>query len=128
MMKKDSVNSEKRATVKRSSCPIACVLDLVGDKWTLLIIRDMYFLGKSRFDEFLASPEKISTNILAHRLKTLEQNGLVSKTQYGNHSQRMNYELTEQGKSLAKILRRFAQWGLENIADTATTEEVKSKK
>jgi len=121
-MKKNSDNGEKKTAVKRSTCPIACVLDLVGDKWTLLVIRDMYFLNKSRFDEFLASPEKISTNILASRLKMLEQNGLVTKSQYGRHSQRMSYELTEPGKSLAKLLRRFAQWGLENIPETATTE------
>lgn len=121
-MKKNSGGSEKKPTSRRSSCPIACVLDLVGDKWTLLIIRDMHFFGKSRFDEFLASPEKISTNILASRLKMLEQNDLVTKTQYGSHSQRMSYELTERGKTLARLLRQFAEWGLENIADTATPE------
>ena len=121
-MKKDNGSHEDKTAVKRSSCPIACVLDLVGDKWTLLIVRDMYFLGKSRFDEFLASPEKISTNILAGRLKMLEQNGLVTKSPYGNHSQRMSYELTAAGKSLARLLRQFAKWGLENIPETATPE------
>lgn len=118
-MKRNLDTDKSGAPVRRSTCPIACMLDLIGDKWTLLIVRDMYFFGKSRFDEFLASPEKISTNILASRLKTLEKNGLITKIQYGTHSQRMNYELTGQGKSLAKILRQFAQWGLDNIAETA---------
>ncbi|HEY8559794.1 MAG TPA: helix-turn-helix domain-containing protein [Pyrinomonadaceae bacterium] len=121
-MKKISERGGQKAAGRRSSCPIACALDLVGDKWTLLIVRDMHYLGKTRFEEFLASPEKISTNILASRLKTLEANGLVTKSPYGNHSQRMSYELTASGKSLAGLLRRFAQWGLENIPETATPE------
>jgi len=126
-MKMGSDRMEKSKFAGRSTCPIACVLDLVGDKWTLLIIRDIYYLGKTRFDEFLASPEKISTNILASRLKTLEKNGLITKTQYGAHSQRMSYELTEQGKSLAKILKQIAKWGLENISGTATADKLRIK-
>jgi DNA-binding HxlR family transcriptional regulator len=57
---------------QRSPCPIACTLDLIGDRWTLLIVRDMMFFGKQRFEEFLESPEGISTNILTSRLKSLE--------------------------------------------------------
>ena len=102
---------------KRSSCPIACTLDLVGDKWSLLIIRDIHYFGKTRYEEFLASPEKISTNILADRLKKLEENGLVTKTQYGGHSLRMQYKLTSGGKSLVKVLERLAEWGLQNIPE-----------
>ncbi|HEY9669782.1 MAG TPA: helix-turn-helix domain-containing protein, partial [Coleofasciculaceae cyanobacterium] len=59
----------------RSHCPIACTLDSIGDRWTLLIIRDMLFFRKQRFEEFLESPEGISTNILTSRLKSLEQLG-----------------------------------------------------
>jgi DNA-binding HxlR family transcriptional regulator len=104
----------------RSQCPIACSLDLVGDRWTLLVIRDMMFFGKQRFDEFLASPEGISTNILANRLKSLEEMGLVEKQPYGNHSRRMNYQLTELGKSLRPVMKSMAVWGLRNIPDTKT--------
>jgi DNA-binding HxlR family transcriptional regulator len=121
-MKRISGNKERPGAAQRSTCPIACMLDLIGDRWTLLIVRDMYFFGKTRFDEFRASPEKISTNILAARLKTLEKNGLVTKMQYGTHSQRMSYELTAPGRSLARLLRQFAKWGLENIPETATPE------
>jgi DNA-binding HxlR family transcriptional regulator len=106
----------------RSSCPIACTLDLIGDKWSLLIIRDIHLAGKSRYEEFLASPEKISTNILANRLKKLEEHGLITKTQYGGHSLRMKYQLTKRGKSLGKILKGMIEWGQQNIPDADPEE------
>lgn len=107
---------------RRSPCPIACTLDLIGDRWTLLIIRDMMFFHKQRFEEFLDSPEGISTNILASRLKSLEQLGLVEKLPYSNHSRRMNYQLTERGQSLRPVLQTMIDWGLKNIPDTRTPE------
>lgn len=78
----------------------------------------MYFFGKQRFEEFLQSPEKISTNILADRLKRLEQLGLVTKQPYGSHSQRMSYLLTERGQKFGPVLEAIVSWGLENIPDT----------
>jgi DNA-binding HxlR family transcriptional regulator len=118
-----SANSASDSTptaspVHRSTCPVACTLDLVGDRWTLLIIRDMMFFGKQRFEEFLASPEGISTNILANRLKLLEELGLVAKQPYGNHPRRMSYSLTEQGQSLRPVLKTIALWGLKQIPAT----------
>jgi DNA-binding HxlR family transcriptional regulator len=104
----------------RSPCPIACSLDLIGDRWTLLVIRDMMFFGKQRFEEFLESPEGISTNILTNRLKSLEEMGLVEKQPYSNHSRRMNYQLTERGKSLRPVLKAMIKWGLKHIPDTRT--------
>jgi DNA-binding HxlR family transcriptional regulator len=103
---------------KRSSCPVSCTLDLIGDRWTLLVIRDMMFFGKQRFEEFLESPEGISTNILANRLRLLEELGLAEKQPYSNHSRRMNYQLTEKGKSLRPVLKVITAWGLKHIADT----------
>src|SRR5258708_27896194 len=114
-MKIEKQNYGKSAN--RSSCPIACTLDLIGDKWSLLIVRDIHLLGKTRYEEFLASPEKISTNILANRLKKLEEHGLITKTQYGGHSLRMKYELTKRGKSMGKILKRLIEWGQQNIPE-----------
>jgi len=93
-------------------------LDLIGDRWTLLVIRDMMFFGKQRFEEFLESPEGISTNILANRLRQLESLGLVEKQLYSNHSRRMNYHLTEKGKSLRPILKVVTAWGLKHMQDT----------
>ena len=100
---------------RRSPCPVSCTLDLIGDRWTLLIIRDMMFFDKQRFEEFLDSPEGISTNILANRLKLLEESGLVEKQPYSNHSRRMNYQLTEEGKSLRPVLKVMAAWGLKHV-------------
>jgi DNA-binding HxlR family transcriptional regulator len=102
----------------RSPCPIACTLDLLGDRWTLLVIRDMMFFEKQRFEEFLESPEGISTNILADRLKTLEEFGLVEKQPYSNHARRMNYYLTEKGQSLRPVLKTLAIWGLKHLDGT----------
>jgi DNA-binding HxlR family transcriptional regulator len=104
----------------RSACPIACALDEIGDRWTLLVIRDMHFFRKQRFEEFLQSPEKISTNILADRLKRLEHLGLVTKQPYSSHSQRMSYFLTNRGQKLGTVLEALAHWGLENIPGTTT--------
>ena len=103
---------------RRSPCPIACTLDLVGDRWTLLVIRDMMFFGKQRFEEFLTSPEGISTNILANRLKLLEELGLITKQPYSSHARRMNYQLTEKGHSLRPVLKVIVRWGLKHIPDT----------
>ncbi len=86
------------------------------------LIVKMFFFGKTRYEEFLASPEKISTNILADRLKKLEEHGLVTKTQYGGHSLRMKYELTKSGKSLSNVLEGLAEWGRKNIPDANPKE------
>src|ERR671916_2191665 len=75
---------------RRSACPVACALDVVGDRWTLLVIRDL-LAGKSRYGDFLASPEKIPTNILADRLKRLEREGLVSRLPYSVRPPRYEY-------------------------------------
>jgi DNA-binding HxlR family transcriptional regulator len=107
----------------RSPCPIACSLDLIGDRWTLLVIRDMMFFKKQRFEEFLESPEGISTNILAQRLKSLELMGFVEKYPYSNHPRRMHYQLTDQGKSLRPVLRTMIVWGLKHIPDTKTPQD-----
>ena len=107
----------------RSHCPITCSLDLIGDRWTLLIIRDMMFFKKQRFEEFLESAEGISTNILANRLKSLEEMNLVEKQPYSNHSRRMNYQLTEQGKSLRPVLKAMIAWGLKYIPDTKIPDD-----
>lgn len=108
---------------RRSCCPIACTLDLIGDRWTLLIIRDMMFFKKQRFEEFLESAEGISTNILANRLKLLEETGLVEKQPYSTHSRRMNYSLTEKGQSLRPLLKTMVVWGMKHLPDTKIPDD-----
>lgn len=106
--------------MRRSSCPITCTLDLIGDKWTLVILRDILFFEKTRFEEFLDSPEKISTNILTDRLNRLETEGLLTKAPYSNHKNRMAYKATARGESLVPVIKAIVKWGLANIEDTAT--------
>src|SRR5712692_8762812 len=78
-------------------CPVACALDLVGDRWTLLVIRAL-LADKRRFGDFLTSPEHIPTNILADRLKRLERAGLIASVQYTERPPRFEYQLTASGR------------------------------
>lgn len=103
----------------RSACPIANLLDIVGDKWTLLVIRDL-FLGKSRFAEFAESDEQMPTNILAERLKRMEKLGLLKKNPYQKNPVRFEYFLTEKGKALEPILNEMVSWGLQYVKGTKT--------
>jgi len=104
---------------RRSPCPIAASLDLIGDRWTLLVIRDLFW-GKSRYGEFLASPEKIPTNLLADRLKRLEKAGLVASAPYQQNPPRQAYSLTARGKDLAPVLSALVDWGLRHVPGTRT--------
>lgn len=108
---------------RRSSCPIACTLDLVGDRWTLLVLRDL-FLGKHHYEEFLESPERIATNILAERLKRLQSLEMVSATVCASNRRRKRYELTPRGRSFAPVLSSLVRWGLEHIEGTQRFERV----
>jgi DNA-binding HxlR family transcriptional regulator len=96
--------------VLRSACPLARTLEVVGDRWTLLIVRDL-LSGKSRFNEFLSSPEGVTTNILANRLKRMEKEGLLSKSLYQERPNRYAYALTEKGRTLVPVLHALCRWG-----------------
>jgi DNA-binding HxlR family transcriptional regulator len=102
---------------RRSVCPVSCALDLVGDRWTLLVVRDL-LAGKARFGEFRASPERIPTNILAERLKRLERAGLVSRVPYSAHPPRDEYRLTPAGRALRDAIDALATWGLAHVPGT----------
>jgi len=106
--------------MKRDSsvCPIAKTLDVIGDKWSLLIIRDL-LAGKQQYKNFIASPEGISTNILAARLKSLEEHGIVKRCNANDESRKGVYALTEKGRDLYKVLDVMADWGLRHIEGTA---------
>ncbi|MEN8661143.1 MAG: winged helix-turn-helix transcriptional regulator [Lentimonas sp.] len=103
---------------QRSPCPVAGALDIIGDRWTLLVIRDMLF-GKQRFDDFLKSPERIATNILSQRLKWLIENGLTERTPDPKDGRKVIYTLTERGASLQPLIDTIAEWGLNTIHDVA---------
>lgn len=102
---------------KRSPCPVANTLDILGDKWTLLVIRDLFF-GKQLYGEFLDSPEKIPTNILAERLKRLEAGGLIGKKPYQDKPVRYAYFLTDKGRDLLPVLAEIARWANKHIPGT----------
>jgi DNA-binding HxlR family transcriptional regulator len=96
---------------QRSECPISYSLDVLGDKWTLLIIRDMIFANKSSFGEFLQSEEKIATNILADRLSVLESQGFVTKYVASDKKSKYTYSLTKKGISLLPVIMEITIWG-----------------
>ena len=100
----------------RSSCPVASMLDIVGDKWTLLVVRDL-FLNKHRYGEFLESPEAVPTNILAGRLKKLEACGLIKRVLYQDNPPRAEYYLTTRGGDLAPMLRAMLEWAKRYLPD-----------
>src|SRR3954462_8253276 len=103
---------------RRSACPIATTLDLLGDKWTLLVVRDLLFVGKRRFGEFLESPEGIPTNILTDRLRRLEEHGVVVKSLYSSRPQRYACGRTATGVAVFPVLRATAERGLRHLPDT----------
>ena len=95
---------------KRSECPISCSLDIFGDKWSLLIIRDMMFFNKSTYGEFLKSEEGIATNILASRLQSLEENKLIEKLEHPDSKAKVLYKLTQKAIDLLPIIVEIQLW------------------
>ena len=111
------------ATDLRSFCPIAGTLDLIGDRWTLLVIRDL-FRGLKRYGEFAASPEGIPTNILAERLARLEKSGLIKSAPYQQNPPRYSYSLTPKGRALQPVLGARGQWGARHVPGTKIPSEM----
>lgn len=95
---------------KRSDCPISCSLDIWGDKWSLLIIRDLMFNKKCTYGDFLKSEEGIATNILATRLKGLEENEIIEKLEHPESKAKVLYKLTHKGIDLFPILVEIHLW------------------
>lgn len=100
---------------RRSDCPIASTLDVVGDKWTLLLIRDIGLFGKHRNKDFQNAGESIPSNILANRLKQLVEQGLVEKRRYQERPPRYEYHLAKPGNELLPVIKSMAKWGAANI-------------
>ncbi|MCG7585953.1 helix-turn-helix domain-containing protein [Photobacterium sp. OFAV2-7] len=98
------------SSFKRSGCPIVNSLDIFGDKWTLVVLRDLH-CGKKTYSDLANSPEKIPTNRLAERLKRLEAEEIILKVAYQEHPKRYEYLLTQKGKDILPILQEMARWG-----------------
>ena len=106
----------------RSPCAIANSLDIVGDKWSLLVVRDLLH-GKRTYGELANSPEHIPTNILAERLKRLEAAGVISSAPYQERPVRYAYTLTAKGSALGDVLLAFVRWGKQHIPGTVTLNQ-----
>ena len=108
------MNKSESNPFERSHCPVANTLDLFGDKWSLLIVRDL-LLGKIRYGEFAQSIEAIPSNILATRLKRLETAEVITKKIYSAKPVRYQYELTEKGRDLIPVMDAMSEWALKHI-------------
>ena len=100
-----------RKIEKRSDCPISYSLDLLGDKWTILILRDIALAGKHFYKDFLDAGEGMATNVLADRLKMLEDFGLIISKKYELNKTMKYYSLTEKGKELIPAIIELWIWG-----------------
>lgn len=109
---------------KRSECPLSCSLDIFGDKWSLLIIRDLMFENKCTYNDFLKSQEGIATNILASRLKELEENGIIEKSAHPDSKAKNLYRLTSKGIDLLPILIEVYIWSDKYFTIPADVKEV----
>ena len=106
----------------RSACAVANSLDIVGDKWSLLVVRDLLH-GKRTYGELANSPERIPTNILAERLKRLEVAGIIVGIPYQERPVRYAYTLTLKGRSLGDVLLAFVRWGKQHIPGTVAMNQ-----
>jgi DNA-binding HxlR family transcriptional regulator len=107
---------------RRSLCAVANSLDIVGDKWSLLVVRDLLH-GKTTYGELSRSPERIPTNILAERLERLVSAGIAARTPYQAHPVRYRYSLTPKGRSLGQVLLALVRWGREHIPGTVALNQ-----
>lgn len=97
----------------QAGCPVAATLDVIGDRWTILILRDLVLGRSGKFKDLLESLWGISPNLLAQRRKLLEREGIVERSFYSDHPPRAEYRFTEKGKELGSVVRPMAEWGYE---------------
>jgi DNA-binding HxlR family transcriptional regulator len=96
-------------------CPVARTLDMIGERWTLLLLRDLLLHGPRRFQDFQESLPGVAPNTLSARLKSMEDNGLVRRQLYNDRPPRLEYVLTDKGKSLGPIVKAMREWGSRNL-------------
>jgi len=113
----------RKDKTRRSGCPISFALDILGDKWTLLVVRDLVFAGKRHFRDFLNSPEGIASNILASRLRSLEARGIVSRRPDPESARKVIYALRPKGIALVPLLLELIRWGAAHDPKTAAPED-----
>lgn len=109
---------------RRSDCPIVGALDLVGDRWSLVIVRDLMFRGFREYGQFIAAGEGIATNILAERLERLTCAGVIMRAEHPSDGKKYVYRLTEKGVDLAPLMVELALWGSKYVPDNAAPTAV----
>jgi DNA-binding HxlR family transcriptional regulator len=114
-----NVEQQVKGGCERSPCPIASTLDILGDKWSLILVRDL-LTGKQRYNQFCDSPEGVPTNLLAARLRKLEAEGIILKEPYQTRPVRYAYMLTPAGRALLPLLQEMSRWANSYIEDTWT--------
>lgn len=115
---------EKAPAGRRSGCPINITLEVLGDTWSLLIVRDLMFFGRKTYNEFLNAGEKIATNILSDRLQRLESSGIIVKQRGPSDARRYRYHLTEKGLDLAPVLVEMILWAARHERTSAPAEVI----
>lgn len=96
---------------RQEHCPVARTLDVIGERWTILLLRDLLLEGPRRFQDFQESLPGVAPNTLSARLKDLEKHGLIARRIYSEHPTRLEYRLTDRGKSLGPVLKALRDWG-----------------
>lgn len=102
--------AEPRSYISQDYCPVARTLDVVGERWTMLVLRELSW-GRKRFSELLETLSGISTNLLSERLKRLEQHGMVERVFYSDHPPRAQYRLTDKGRAFVPVLVAMREYG-----------------
>jgi DNA-binding HxlR family transcriptional regulator len=96
---------------QQKNCPVARALDIIGERWTILLLRDLFLQGPRRFQDFQESLAGVAPNTLSARLKAMEGQGLITRRVYSDHPPRLEYHLTDKGKSLGPVLKALREWG-----------------
>ena len=109
---------------KRSDCPISCSLDIWGDKWSLLIVRDLMLSKQCTYGDFMKSNEKIATNILAARLQMLEENGIITKSDHPESKAKVLYKLTQKGIDSLPVMIEVQLWAEKHLTLSNETKTI----
>ena len=96
---------------RQKHCPVARALDIIGERWTILLLRDLFLQGPRRFQDFQESLAGVAPNTLSARLKAMEEQDLITRRVYSDHPPRLEYQLTDKGKSLGPVLKALRKWG-----------------
>jgi len=118
---------QKTEHSSRSTCPLACALDVIGDHWSLLVIRDLMFLGRHEYKDMLNAEEGISSNILTDRLKRLEDGGLIDSIPHPESGRRKLYYLLPMGKDLIHVMTHLARWSDKHLGNLVQIPPEKRK-